>query len=220
MGSAPPETWKQLLGAAAEVRTPAFAELADVAPAPLGQFRESYIVAADDRGVWLVDQHAPHERILYDELLGRQEGQTDSQQLLLTPLHLELTPAERVTMEEEISRFVSFGFDIEPFGGGSYLIRAVPATLSELNPAKLVRAALAEREQDCPGSAIAEAEGRIAARLACHAAIKVNTVLAPEKTRFILNRLWKARQPTVCPHGRPTTLKIGLAQIEKTFGRS
>jgi DNA mismatch repair protein MutL len=122
-------------------------------------------------------------------------------------------------MEEEITRFISFGFDIEPFGSGSYVIRAVPAVLSELDAQKLVRSALSEREQECPVSAIAEAQGRIAARLACHAAIKVHDPLAPEKMRFILERLWKAKQPTVCPHGRPTTLRVGLTQIEKRFGR-
>jgi DNA mismatch repair protein MutL len=122
-------------------------------------------------------------------------------------------------MEEEFTRFVSFGFDIEPFGSGSYVIRAVPAVLSGQNAEKLIRSALSEREQECPVSAIAEAQGRIAARLACHAAIKIHNTLALEKMRFILERLWKARQPTVCPHGRPTTLRVGLTQIEKRFGR-
>ncbi len=122
-------------------------------------------------------------------------------------------------MEEEISRFVSFGFDVEPFGGGSYLVRAVPASLSGLDPVKLIRTTLSEREQECPVSSIAEAQGRIAARLACHAAIKIHENLAAEKMKFLLESLWKARQPTVCPHGRPTTLRVGLDQIEKRFGR-
>jgi DNA mismatch repair protein MutL len=213
------EIAEALLGSSIEAETPAFAELASEPPAVLGQFRDSFIIAVDDEGVWLIDQHAAHERILYEELVERHEGQEAPQQLLLTPIHLELSPSERITMEEEIGRFVSFGFDIEPFSSGSYVIRAVPAALAGLDAQKLIRSALSEREQECPVSAIAEAQGRIAARLACHAAIKVHDPLGPEKMRFILERLWKANQPTVCPHGRPTTLRVGLTQIEKRFGR-
>lgn len=208
-----------LLGSAPEAATPAFTEFATSPPAILGQFRDSFIVAADGEGVWLVDQHAAHERILYEELVDRSSDARPEQQMLLTPLHVELAPAERVTMEEEVSRFTFFGFDIEPFGTGSYVIRAVPAALSDLDPVKLVKATLSEREQDCSSTTLLEARGRIAARLACHAAIKVHHLLAPEKMRYILERLWRARQPTVCPHGRPTTLRLGLEQIEKRFGR-
>ncbi len=196
-----------------------FAEFAEFPPTPLGQFRESFILATDDESVWLVDQHAAHERILYEELLVRPGQEQPQRQLLLTPLQLEFSAAEQITLDEEMIRIQSYGFDIEHFGGRSYVVRAVPAALSGLDAGKLIRSALAEREQDCRGSSIAEAEGRIAARIACHAAIKVNTSLAPEKVRFILDRLWKARQPTVCPHGRPTTLRLGREQIEKNFGR-
>jgi DNA mismatch repair protein MutL len=191
-----------------------FAEFADLPPTPLGQFRESFILATSDDSVWLIDQHAAHERILYEGLLSRPGQEVGEQQLLLTPLQLELSAAEQITLDEEMPRIQSYGFDIEHFGGRSYVIRAVPAALSGLDAGNL-----AEREQDCQGSSIAEAEGRIAARLACHAAIKVNTSLAPEKIGFILDQLWKARQPTVCPHGRPTTLRLGREQIERTFGR-
>ncbi|MGH9460957.1 MAG: DNA mismatch repair endonuclease MutL [Vicinamibacteria bacterium] len=204
---------------ARQTGTPAFANFADSPPVPLGQFGESFIVATDDDGVWLVDQHAAHERILYERLLAPPGNVRAEQQLLLTPLPLELSVAERITLEDEMSRIQSYGFDIEPFGGASYVIRAVPAALSGLDAGKLVRAALAEREQDCQGTSIAEAEGRIAARIACHAAIKVNMPLSPEKIRFILDSLWKTRQPTVCPHGRPTTLRLGREQIAKGFGR-
>ena len=196
-----------------------FAAFADVPPMPLGQFRESFILAVDDESVWLVDQHAAHERILYEELLARPGHERPQQQLLLTPLQLEFSVAEQITLDEEMIRIQSYGFDIEHFGGRSYVVRAVPAPLSGLDAGKLIRSALAEREQDCQGSSIAEAEGRIAARIACHAAIKVNNLLAAEKIRFILDRLWKVRQPTVCPHGRPTTLRLGREQIEKNFGR-
>ncbi len=203
----------------AEVETPEFTEFADTPPALLGQFRDSFIVAADQEGVWLVDQHAAHERVLYEELLERQTDERPPQQILLTPLHLELTPAERVTMEEEISKFASFGFDIESFGGGGFVIRAVPAAIKNLDPLKLVKQTLSEQEQECPTSTLADAQGRVAARLACHAAIKIHNPLGPEKMRYLLARLWAAKQPTVCPHGRPTTLRISLTQMEKRFGR-
>ena len=197
--------------------TPTFTEFTDTPPTPIGQFRESYILAADDDDVWLVDQHAAHERILYDELVGR--GGSSEQQLLLTPLPLELTPSERVTIEEELDQLLGFGYDIEPFGGDSYVVRGVPASLAGLDTLRLVRAALGEAERDCRSSSVIEAQSRIAARLACHAAIKVNFPLGMEKMQYLVRELWRAQQPTVCPHGRPTTLRIGLEQIERNFGR-
>ena len=198
--------------------TPTFSELADEPPMPLGQLRASYIIAADGDSVWLIDQHAAHERILYEDLVERGVSQM-GQQLLLTPLPLELTAPERVTLEEELSDLASFGYDIEPFGQGDFLLRAVPASLSGFDPIRLVRSALSERERDCRSSTVREAGSRIAARIACHAAIKVNFELAPEKMRYLVRELWRARQPTVCPHGRPTTLRIGREQIERGFGR-
>ncbi len=198
--------------------TPTFSELAFEPPTPLGQLRASYIVAADSDSVWLIDQHAAHERILYEDLVERGVSQM-GQQLLLTPLPLELTAPERVTLEEELSDLASFGYDIEPFGQGDFLLRAVPASLSGFDPIRLVRSALSERERDCRSSTVREAGSRIAARIACHAAIKVNFELAPEKIRYLVRELWRARQPTVCPHGRPTTLRIGREQIERGFGR-
>ena len=198
--------------------TPAFSELAFEPPTPLGQLRASYIVAADGDSVWLIDQHAAHERILYEDLVERGVSQM-GQQLLLTPLPLELTAPERVTLEEELSDLASFGYDIEPFGQGDFLLRAVPASLSGFDPIRLVRSALSERERDCRSSTVREVGSRIAARIACHAAIKVHFELAPEKMRYLVRELWRARQPTVCPHGRPTTLRIGREQIERGFGR-
>src|SRR3990172_911531 len=198
--------------------TPPLSELAFEPPMPLGQLRASYIIAADGDGVWLIDQHAAHERILYEDLVERGVSQM-GQQLLLTPIPLELTAPERVTLEEELSDLASFGYDIEPFGQGDFLLRAVPASLSGFDPIRLVRSALSERERDCRSSTVREAGSRIAARIACHAAIKVNFELAPEKMRYLVRELWRARQPTVCPHGRPTTLRIGREQIERGFGR-
>jgi DNA mismatch repair protein MutL len=199
--------------------TPVFSELADEPPQPLGQLRSSYIVAADGETLWLIDQHAAHERILYEDLVERGVSQL-GQQLLLTPLPLELSASERVTLEEELSDLASFGYDIEPFGDGDFVLRAVPASLSGIDPVRLVRSALSERERDCRSSTVREAGSRIAARIACHAAIKVNFELGPEKMRYLVRELWRARQPTVCPHGRPTTLRIGRDQIERGFGRS
>ena len=200
--------------------TPTFREFADTPPTPIGQFRESYILASDDEDVWLIDQHAAHERILYEDLVERgEQEERGAQQLLLTPLPLELSPAERVTMGEEIEQLLSFGYDIEPFGADGYVVRAVPAALSGLDTLRLVRSALGERERDCRSSSVLDAKSRIAARLACHAAIKVNFLLTMEKMQYLVRTLWNARQPTVCPHGRPTTLRIGLGQIERNFGR-
>jgi DNA mismatch repair protein MutL len=198
--------------------TPAFAEMAEVPPTPIGQFRHSFILATDAENVWLIDQHAAHERILYEDLVERGAAQM-GQQLLLTPLPLELNPAERVTMEEELEELGSFGYDIEPFGNDGYVVRAVPASLAGFDPLRLVRAALGERERDCRSGTLRETGSQIAARIACHAAIKVNFELALEKMQYLVRELWLARQPSVCPHGRPTTLRLGKEQIERNFGR-
>jgi DNA mismatch repair protein MutL len=207
-----------LLGREAPAAAPVFAELSEEPPRPIGQFRHSFIVALDADHVFLIDQHAAHERILYEDLVERGAPQM-GQQLLLTPIPLELTPAESVTMEEELDELVSFGYDLEPFGSGGYVLRAVPASLAGLDPVRLIRAALGEREKECRSASVREAESRVAARIACHAAIKVNFELAPEKMQYLVRELWRARQPTVCPHGRPTTLRIGKEQIERDFGR-
>jgi DNA mismatch repair protein MutL len=201
-----------------ESATPAFVEMAEVPPVPIGQFRHSFIVATDAENVWLIDQHAAHERILYEDLVERGAAQM-GQQLLLTPIPLELNPSERVTMEEELEELVSFGYDLEPFGSDGYVLRAVPASLAGLDPLRLVRAALGERERDCRSQALRDTGSRIAARIACHAAIKVNFELALPKMQYLVRELWLARQPSVCPHGRPTTLRIGKEQIERNFGR-
>ncbi len=198
-------------------KTSTFVEFAHKPPTPIGQFRNSYILAADDSNVWLVDQHAAHERILYEGFIER--GDTWEQQLLLSPLTLELTPSELVTMEQELLHFENFGYDIESFGGDSYIVRAVPASLSGQDTRSLLRSALGEPERECRSSPLTDAHNRIAARLACHAAIKVNFPLAMEKMHYLLKMLWSSRVPSVCPHGRPTTLRVGLEQIEKKFGR-
>ena len=203
--------------ATAEGQTPAFAEFADRPPTPIGQFRDSFILASDEENIWLIDQHAAHERILYEDLVERQHEV--GQQLLLTSVTLELSPSERITMEEELSRFTAFGYDIEPFGNDGYIVRAVPGSLSGLDSIGLIRSALAERERECRSASFVDAHGRIAARLACHAAIKVHLELAMEKMHYIVAELWRTKRPTVCPHGRPTTLRIGLEQIERKFGR-
>jgi DNA mismatch repair protein MutL len=207
-----------LLERATPPAAPVFTELPEEPPRPIGQFRHSFIVALDRESVVLIDQHAAHERILYEDLVDRGAAQL-GQQLLLTPVPLELTPAERVTVEEELEELVSFGYDLEPFGSDGYVLRAVPASLSGLDPVRLIRAALGERERECRSATVREAESRVAARIACHAAIKVNFELAPEKMQYLVRELWRARQPTVCPHGRPTTLRIGKEQIERGFGR-
>jgi DNA mismatch repair protein MutL len=207
-----------LLEDAAPPRAPVFGELSEDPPKPIGQFRRSFIVAVDAESVLLIDQHAAHERILYEDLVDRGAAQM-GQQLLLTPAPLELTPAESVAIEEELEELVSFGYDLEPFGSGGYVLRAVPASLAGLDPVRLIRAALGEGERECRSAAVREAESRVAARIACHAAIKVNFELAPEKMQYLVRELWRARQPTVCPHGRPTTLHIGKEQIERGFGR-
>jgi DNA mismatch repair protein MutL len=209
-----------LSGGATEARPRAFAEWATEPPTSIGQLRHSYIIAVDGQDLWLVDQHAAHERVLFEELLERAQSGSREQQMLLQPIPLELTAGEQLVFQEELPRIAGFGFDVEPFGERSYLVRAVPAALAGFDPVKLLRSSLFEPERECRSSSISELGQRLAARVACHAAIKINQPLSPDKMRYLLEKLWRAGEPSVCPHGRPTTLRVGREQIERSFGRA
>jgi DNA mismatch repair protein MutL len=186
---------------------------------PLGQFRDTFIVAIDDEGICIIDQHVAHERVLFERIMERLTGQSLESQRLLVPLLLDLPPADRSALLAKAEALARFGFEVEDFGGDSLRVTAVPAVL----PADACEGALRALADDLEGLdrglGIEEALKRIAATTACHAAVKANYPLTLEKMRHILEELRATAYSTVCPHGRPVMLRITRREVEKNFER-
>ena len=193
---------------------------ADIRPMiPLGQFRDTFIIAVDDEGVAIIDQHVAHERVLFEQVMekltsGRLEGQR-----LLTPLLIELSPAQRQALQQHGATLDRFGLEIEEFGGDSLRLCAVPALLEAAECEAVVRALADDLEGLGRGAAGEDALRRIAATMACHAAVKANYPLTLEKMRYILQELRRTAYSSVCPHGRPVVLRMSRREIEKNFQR-
>lgn len=186
----------------------------------LGQWRESFIVAASPDELLVVDQHVAHERVLYEAYRRQLGEQAVPRQRLLVPETLELSPAHREELDRVADQFAAAGFEIEPFGsGGTVVIKAVPAMASRAETELLVRDIL-DRLGDAGASfSMDEVQRRVAAALACHAAVKIHTPLEPEAMQSLLDRLLAAEEPTTCPHGRPVVLRLHIRDVEKGFKR-
>jgi DNA mismatch repair protein MutL len=186
---------------------------------PLGQFRDTFIVAIDDEGICIIDQHVAHERVLFERIMERLTARTLESQRMLVPLLLELPPADRAALLAKADALARFGFELEDFGGESIRVVTMPAVL----PADQCEAALRALADDLEGLdrglGIEEALKRIAATTACHAAVKANYPLTLEKMRHILEELRATAYSTVCPHGRPVMLRITRREVEKNFER-
>jgi len=186
---------------------------------PLGQFRDTFIVAIDEEGIAIVDQHVAHERVLFERFLERlAEGRLESQRLL-EPMILQVPPAGRQALVAHAANLERFGFEIAEFGGDSVRVSSVPAMLSPAESAAAVRALADDLEQLDQGSRMQEALRRIAATTACHAAVKANDPLTFEKMVHILEELRRTAYSTVCPHGRPVMLRLTRREIERNFQR-
>jgi DNA mismatch repair protein MutL len=187
---------------------------------PLGQFRDTFIIAIDDEGVAIIDQHVAHERVLFERIMERLNSGTLESQRLLVPLVLDFPPASREALMTRAPELVRFGFEIEEFGGGSVRISAVPALLERQESEQAVRALAEDLEGLDRGLQIQEGLKRIAASMACHAAVKAHYPLTMEKMVHILEELRQTSHSTVCPHGRPVMLRITRRELEKNFERS
>jgi DNA mismatch repair protein MutL len=192
----------------------------DVRPMiPLGQFRDTFIIAIDDEGVAIVDQHVAHERVLFERMLERlSTGRLESQRLLV-PVLMNLPPAAYHTLAMRRDELDRLGFDIEPFGDATLKVSAVPALLSPGDSSKALLALAEDLEGLDRGAHVQEALRRIAATTACHAAVKANYPLTYEKMMHILEELRATAYSTVCPHGRPVMLRLTRREIEKNFER-
>ncbi|WP_260704811.1 DNA mismatch repair endonuclease MutL [Edaphobacter flagellatus] len=186
---------------------------------PLGQLRDSFILAVNDEGLWIVDQHVAHERVLFEKILRDREVEKVQRQRLLMPLLIDLQPAQMITFASLAGELERNGFEAEPFGPRTIAIKAAPVGLEGRELERMLEEVLAvpDREQQAEN---AEARRhRIAASIACHAAIKINTPLEPSKIDWLLAELAKTEHPTSCPHGRPIALRYSLKDIQKAFQR-
>jgi DNA mismatch repair protein MutL len=193
---------------------------ADIRPMiPLGQFRDTFIIAIDDEGIAIVDQHVAHERVLFEQVMEKlTSGRVESQRLL-APVLIELSPAQRQALAHRADVLDRFGLEVEEFGGDSVRLSAVPALLDPAQCEAAVRALAEDLEGLDRGSRVADALRRVAATMACHAAVKANYPLTMEKMRYILEELRRTAYSSVCPHGRPVVLRITRREIEKNFQR-
>jgi DNA mismatch repair protein MutL len=187
----------------------------------LGQHRNSYIVATDGEDILLVDQHTAHERVRFEALLERLGRRAAEAQILLTPLVTTLEPGLQPLLEAHGDDLLALGFDVEAFGGGSARVRAVPAGLAGRDPALALAAILRSLlDREAAQWAVTGARDRLAATLACHSAVRAGQALSREVMAAIVRDLGGAAHPTMCPHGRPTVVRIPREDISRWFGRS
>jgi DNA mismatch repair protein MutL len=182
----------------------------------VGQIANTYIIAEGPDGLYLIDQHAAHERILYDRISAQWAQKEVEVQGLLQPITIEFSPREEETLRANKEFLAEFGFTIEPFGNRSYVIRAIPALMARANTIEIITALLdnlASKESQNPW------EEKIAQSLACHGAIRAGQQLSNEEMRELIKQLEQTKQPRACPHGRPTMIHLSSHQLEKEFGR-
>lgn len=204
-------------GADAPATLPRPEQIADLKP--LGQVNSSFIVAVNGEGLWIIDQHVAHERVLFEQHLeARRAGKIESQRMLM-PLVIELSPRQIVTFEKIAEELGANGFEVELMGPKSVAIQAVPAGIVAPDAEKLLREILDGIERENAAISIETLQAKIAASTACHAAIKVNMPLEDSKMAWLLDALAKTDCPMSCPHGRPVVLRYSVKEIEKAFHR-
>jgi DNA mismatch repair protein MutL len=182
----------------------------------LGQLGQTYIIAEGPGGMYLIDQHAAHERVLYERFTAECDRMAVVSQQLLTPLPLELTPRQYATVAEHLEALTELGFEIEPFGGETYLLRAVPAALERGD----IGQAVAEILDDLAEEGIGETrEEKALISVVCHSAVRAGQTLSMEEMRDLVRQLEETSLPHTCPHGRPTMIHLSAEQLAREFGR-
>jgi DNA mismatch repair protein MutL len=186
---------------------------------PLGQLDESFIIATDNEGLLLIDQHVAHERVLFDKYRALETARRAESQQMLIPETFDLTPAQAAAFDTIVEELEAYGFDLMRLSGRTVAIKATPADLPASEARNVLSEVLDTVDSEKRGAARATLRDEIAASLACHAAIKVNMPLAPEKMRWLIDRLLLTSSPTTCPHGRPVILRLATQDILKGFHR-
>jgi DNA mismatch repair protein MutL len=187
---------------------------------PLGQFRNTFIIAVDDEGLAIIDQHVAHERILFEQISERLTTRPLESQRLLSPVVLELSAGEHQTLVSHAESLARFGFELGDFGGTSLRVSAVPGLLDWSRCEEALRAVAADLEGLSPAAGIEAALRQMAATMACHAAVKANDSLTREKMQYLLDELRRTSHSSVCPHGRPVVLRLTRREIERNFERT
>jgi DNA mismatch repair protein MutL len=186
---------------------------------PLGQVNSSFIVAVNGEGLWIVDQHVAHERVLFEQhVRARREGQLSGQRMLVPPV-VELSPRQLVIFEKIAEELTANGFEAAQIGPRSVAIHATPAGIATADAERLLMEILDGVERENAAISIDSLQAKIAASTACHAAIKVNMPLDQKKMEWLLAELAKTDTPMSCPHGRPIVLRYSLREIERAFKR-
>ncbi len=187
---------------------------------PLGQLRDSFILATNEEGLWIIDQHVAHERVLFEKVLRERETEAAQRQRLLMPLLIDLLPAQMVRFAELAEELERNGFEAEPFGPRTLAIKAAPVGLDGRELETTIEDLLSAPTPDEQTENAATRRRRIAASIACHAAIKINTPLETAKITWLLEALAKTEHPTSCPHGRPIALRYSHRDIARAFQRT
>jgi DNA mismatch repair protein MutL len=186
---------------------------------PLGQIRNSFILAVNEDGLWIVDQHVAHERVLFERILRQRSAQKVESQRLLMPIVLELSPAQQAVFAEIADELQHNGFEAEPFGARSVAVKVAPAGVDAAAVEHMLHELLDQISREEQSLNLEKIRARIAASIACHAAIKVNMPLEQNKMDWLLTELAKTDHPMSCPHGRPVVLRYSVKDIQKAFKR-
>ena len=183
----------------------------------LGQVQSSYVAAEGPDGVYLIDQHAAHERVVFERVRSESEGRSSQAQSLLEPVLVELSPAHLELVEQQGQVIAGLGIVIEPFGDGAYLLRGVPSLLAGGDPAQALVDVL---DTMADGGGFESWEDRAAYSIACHGAIRAGMTLTADEMIELARQLEECSSPHTCPHGRPTMIHLSSSQLEREFGRT
>ena len=186
---------------------------------PLGQIRNSFILAVNEDGLWIIDQHVAHERVLFERILRQRAAQKVESQRLLMPLIIELTPAQQPIFSDIAEELARNGFEAEPFGARCVAVKVAPAGVDATQIEHMLNEIFEQLTREDQAINLEAVRTRIAASIACHAAIKVNMPLEQNKMEWLLAELAKTDHPMACPHGRPVVLRYSMQDIQKAFKR-
>ncbi len=187
---------------------------------PVAQLHESFIIAVDDEGLLLIDQHVAHERILFDKFRRKETERALESQNLLLPETVDLSPAQSQAFEIVEEELSSIGFGLMRLSGRTVAIKSIPTDLPAAEVHNLFAEILDNIDLEKRGSGKATVRDDIAASLACKAAVKINMKLTLEKMHWLIDRLLTTSSPTTCPHGRPVILRLSMKDIERGFHRT
>ncbi len=190
---------------------------------PIGQLRDSFILASGEDGLWIIDQHVAHERVLFEKILHARQVEQVQRQRLLMPMLVELKPEQMVVFAHIAEELEANGFEVEPFGPQTLAVKAAPVGLEgaelERTLAEVIDQSSADSGEPTRNQELSKLRSRVAASIACHSAIKVNTTLDSKRIEWLLFELAKTSHPTSCPHGRPIALLYSWKEIQRAFCR-